>query len=94
MPCIDCCAELWEELRESVEQERPRKLLVDFSLVEYGPIDVIIALLIARKRVQSEGGFMKVYGLNDGVRETFRRLNLDRATSDTYATQAAATVAF
>ena len=91
---IDGYTELSEELAEFIEQERPRKLLVDFSRVQYCSTAVMNTLLVAQRRLQSEGGCMKVYGMNDSVREAFRRLNLDRTAFDIYATQAAAMAAF
>lgn len=85
--------QFWEELVEFVDNQRPRKLLVNFSRVGYCPTDLITALLIAQERLRSEGGLVKLYGLNDGVRKTFGRLNLDRTAFDIYATEAAALAA-
>jgi len=87
---VDSYAELWEELIDFVEQERPRKLLVDFSRVEYCSTAVMNALLIAQKHLQSDGGLMKLYGMNDSVREAFQRLNLDGTAFDIHAGESAA----
>ena len=90
---VDSYAELSEELIDFVEQERPRTLLVDFSRVEYCSTAVMNALLIAQKRLQSEGGLMKLYGMNDSVREAFRQLDLDSTAFDICDIEAAAMAA-
>jgi anti-anti-sigma regulatory factor len=70
-------AELQNELAEFVEEQGPGRLLVDLSVVEYCSTAVMNALLIAKERLESKGGLMIIFGVNDTVRGAFQRLNLD-----------------
>ncbi len=79
---------------ELVQQRRPSKLLVDFSDVRHCSSAVIGAMLNAQSRLVSEGCQMKLCGMNDGVREIFRRLKLDGAVLDIHTTKDDAVNAF
>ena len=86
--------ELRNELVSFVEQRRPEKLIVDFSAVGYCSTAVIAAVLMAKKRLDSEGGQMKLCGMSDAVRETFQMLKLEGSIFDIHATNADAADAF
>mgnify|MGYP000116727467 CR=1 FL=1 len=55
---------------------------------------VIAAVLMAKKRLDSEGGQMKLCEMSDAVRETFQMLKLDGTIFDIRATKADAVDAF
>jgi anti-sigma B factor antagonist len=86
--------DLLEELRTLLEQKPPRKLLVSFSAVQYCSSAMISALLMAKKRVESEGGKMKLCGMNDTVYTTFRTLNLEGSVFEIYPSEGSAVEAF
>ncbi len=86
--------ELRNELVSFVEQQRPSRLIVDFSAVGYCSTAVIAAVLMAKKRLDSVGGRMKLCGMSDAVRETFQMLKLEGAIFDIHTTKADAVDAF
>jgi len=86
--------ELRDELIGFVERQRPARLIVDFSAIEYCSTAVIAAVLMAKRRMESKGGQMKLCGMSDGVRETFQMLKLDGTIFDILATNADAVNAF
>jgi len=86
--------ELRNELVSFVEQRRPDRLIVDFSSVGYCSTAVIAAVLMAKKRLDSDGGQMKLCGMSDAVRETFQMLKLDGTIFDIHTTKAEAVNAF
>jgi len=88
----------YEELRDDlvgfVEEQRPRRLLVDFSAVSYCSTAVIAAVLMAKKRLASEGGQLKLCGMNESVRQAFQMLKLDGTIFDIRTSRASAVNAF
>ena len=52
---------LQEEVVGFVEQQRPSRLIVDFSAVDYRSTAVIAAVLMAKKRIEPGGGQMKLW---------------------------------
>jgi anti-anti-sigma factor len=86
--------ELRNELVSFVERQRPDRLIVDFSAVGYCSTAVIASVLMAKKRLDSEGGQMKLCGMSDAVRETFQMLRLDGTIFDIRTTKADAANAF
>jgi len=87
-----------EELRYKLvsfaEQQRPSKLIVDFSAVGYCSTAVIAAMLTVKKSLEPEGGQIKLCGMSETVRETFQTLKLDGTIFDILATNADAVNAF
>ena len=90
----DRYAELRRELVEFVEQQRPQKLLVLFSRVEYCSTALVSALLMVKDRVESEDGLIKLSGLSDTAREVFENLKLAGTVFDIYTDETAAIAAF
>lgn len=86
--------ELRNELVDFVEQRRPSRLIVDFSLVGYCSTAVIAAVLMAKKRLDAKGGQMKLCGMSDAVHETFQMLKLDGTIFEIYADKTDAVNAF
>jgi len=86
--------ELRDELVSLVERQQPSRLIVDFSAIEYCSTAVVAAVLMAKKRMESEGGQMKLSGMSDAVRETFQNLKLDGTIFDIHTTRTAAVNAF
>jgi anti-anti-sigma factor len=80
-------ADLQRELAEFVEEQRPGKLLVDLSAVEYCSTAVINALMISKESLESKGGRMVVFGTSNTVREAFQRLNLEGTVFSIFATE-------
>ena len=60
-----------------IQQEQPKKLLINFDGVTHCSTAVINGLLRAKKRVVSEGGQIKLCGMVKPVREAYKMLNLD-----------------
>lgn len=69
-------AQLQHDLRRFVARERPRRLLVDLSDVQYCSTALTNALLTAQNCIESWGGSMQLFGLTQGVLETLQHLNL------------------
>ncbi len=69
--------ELHDELLEYVEQQRPRKLLIDFTCVTQCSSAVINSVLLTRKRLMSYQGVMQLCSMHPQVRQAFRILKLD-----------------
>jgi anti-sigma B factor antagonist len=86
--------ELDEELNAFVAQERPPRLLVNFSAVQYCSTAVMNALLKAKKRLESTGGRMKLYGMNEAVNGAFQMLNLEGSVFEIHPSEASASQAF
>lgn len=87
---VDDYAKLQGELVEFVERERPRKLVVDFSRVEYCSTAVMAALLLVKDRMESESGRVKTCGMNRTVCESFERLKLDETAVEIHESESAA----
>lgn len=73
---VDDYAQLRQNLADLVAQQRPTKLLVDLSKIEYCSTALTSALLMAQKRMQSWAGVMKLFGLSEVVLETLKRLRV------------------
>ena len=68
----------WQnEILRLVDTERPAKMVVDFSKVVHCSTAVINGLLLARKRIVKAGGQLKLCGMVDSIRDSYRLLNLD-----------------
>jgi len=72
----DKYAKLQHDLLAFVTADRPLKLLVDLSNVEYCSTALTNTLLIAQKRTSAWNGQMKLFGLSEVVLETLQRLKL------------------
>lgn len=83
-----------EELMSLVEEDKPTKLLVDFSAVQYCTTGIINSLLTTKKRIVAGGGAVKLCGLTKHVHDAFVALNLENTVFDVYATPAEALAAF
>jgi anti-anti-sigma regulatory factor len=69
--------EMSDELMEVVVGRKPRKLLVSFSEVGRCSTDVINALLLAKKRLLSQGGELRLCEMSERIRCAYRILSLD-----------------
>jgi anti-anti-sigma regulatory factor len=69
--------EMSDELMEVVVGRKPRRLLVSFSEVGRCSTDVINALLLAKKRLLSQGGELRLCEMSESIRCAYRILNLD-----------------
>ena len=89
-------AELLDELLAFVDQERPRRLLVNLSRVGYCSTAVMNALIAVQKHLASlpAAGVMKLCGASEVVNEALRRLKLDQGVFDIHSTDASAIHAF
>ena len=81
-------ADLRDELLAFVEQERPRRLLIDLSRVEYCSTAVMGTLIMVQRQLalQPATGVMKLCGASEVVGEAFQRLRLDRGVFDMHRT--------
>lgn len=85
---------VYQELMDLLDADKPSKLLIDFSAVEYCTTGIINSLLTTKKRVVAEGGAFKLFGLTKHVHEAFSALNLENTVFDVYATSDEALAAF
>ena len=69
--------ELHDELLGYIEEQQPRKLLVDFALVTQCSSAVINSMLLARKRLMKNNSTIRLCSMHKQVREAFRILRLD-----------------
>lgn len=69
--------ELHDELLQYIEHHHPQKLLVDFAMVTHCSSAVINSMLLARKRLMSHDGVVRLCSMHKPVREAFRILRLD-----------------
>lgn len=83
-----------EELMALVDNDKPKKLLIDFSVVEYCTTGIINSLLTTKKKVTAAGGDFKLCGLTKHVHDAFVALNLENTVFDVYPDQATALAAF
>jgi anti-anti-sigma regulatory factor len=93
---VERYAELRDELLAFVEQERPRRLLVNLSRVEYCSTAVMSALIAVQRHLARHPatGTMKLCGAREVVAEALHRLQLDQGVFDMHRTAAAAIQAF
>ena len=87
-------AQLQEDLLDLVEREQPQRAVVDFSRVSHCSTAVINGLLRAKKRLQANGGQLKLSGMIDPIRDSYRMLNLDGTVFQLYNTLEDAIAAF
>lgn len=78
--------ELHDEFLAFLEQQQPRRLLVDFAQVTQCSSAVINSMLLARKRLAAHGGVMRLCTMHKQVREAFRVLRLDGTLFEIYDT--------
>lgn len=69
--------EMADELLGVIDGRKPRKLLVSFSEVSRCSTDVINVLLLAKKRLLTESGELKLCEMSENIRHTYQILNLD-----------------
>ncbi|MEO8493687.1 MAG: STAS domain-containing protein [Planctomycetota bacterium] len=69
--------ELQDELLLVVNTARLKRAIVDFSRVVHCSTAVINGLLRAKKRIQANGGKLKLCGMTVGIRDAYKMLNLD-----------------
>jgi anti-anti-sigma regulatory factor len=82
--------QLQRDLVAFVEQEQPRKLLVDLAQVAYCSTALINSLLMAERRIRGAAGVMRLFGLNNYMLETLERLKLVGSIFSVYPDEAAA----
>lgn len=83
-----------DELTTLVKEDKPSKLLIDFSVVEYCTTGIIGSLLTTKRLVVAGGGEFKLCSLTKHVHDAFKALNLENTVFSVYATQDQALEAF
>jgi anti-anti-sigma regulatory factor len=86
--------ELTDELLCVIDGRKPRKLLVSFAEVGRCSTDVINALLLAKKRLLTESGELKLCDMSESIRHMCRILHLDGTVFRIYDSAADALDAF
>ena len=86
--------ELQDELLRYLDEQRPRKLLINFGSVTHCSTAVINGLLRAKKRLTTEGGQLKLCGMTNSIREAYKMLNLDGTVFEIHDQTADAVKAF
>ena len=70
--------ELRTSLRAIIDQEKPKRLVVDLSRVPYIDSSGIAVLIGAMQSLEHEGGTFLLAGAQDGVRMIFESARLDQ----------------
>ena len=68
---------LSQDLLVLIAERKPHQIVIAFDDVSRCSTGVINTLLVVKKRLLCEGGEMKLCGVSDNIRHTFRILNLD-----------------
>jgi anti-sigma B factor antagonist len=67
-------------VRDVLEQEcarRPSRIVVDLAHVEFVDSSALHAFVVANKRLEENGGSLRITGVSDVVRRTFEIVGLD-----------------
>ena len=70
--------ELRASLREIIDGEKPKRLIVDLSRVPYIDSSGIAVLIGALQSLELEGGVFMIAGAREGVRMIFESAKLDQ----------------
>src|SRR3954449_2422042 len=70
--------ELRASLRAIIDDEKPKRLVVDLSQVPYIDSSGIAVLIGAMQSLEHEGGLFLLAGAQDGVRTIFESAKLDQ----------------
>ena len=70
--------ELRTSLREIIDGEKPKRLIVDLSQVPYIDSSGIAVLIGALQSLELEGGVFMIAGAREGVRMIFESAKLDQ----------------
>ena len=70
--------ELRASLREIIDGEKPKRLIVDLSQVPYIDSSGIAVLIGALQSLELEGGVFMIAGAREGVRMIFESAKLDQ----------------
>lgn len=70
--------ELRASLRAIIDEEKPKRLVVDLSRVPYIDSSGIAVLIGAMQSLEHEGGVFLLAGAQDGVRMIFESAKLDQ----------------
>ena len=73
----DLAAEIGEEFNAAAAREEFKKILLDFSGVDFAGSDVIGKLVILNKRMRQKGGNLKLCGICPYIREVLAITRLD-----------------
>ena len=76
-----------EELMTLVKEEKPARLLIDFSAVQYCTTGIIGSLLTTKKLIAAGGGEFKLCTLSKHVHDAFKALNLENTVFNVYKTK-------
>lgn len=86
--------EFQAELLALLDEHQPLKMVVDFENVTQCSTSVINALLLAKKRLVTRGGDLRLCSLEPVLREAYQLLNLDGTVFQIYASEAEAIASF
>ena len=70
--------ELRASLRAVIDDEKPKRLIVDLSQVPYIDSSGIAVLIGAMQSLEHEGGVFRIAGAQEGVRMIFESAKLDQ----------------
>lgn len=76
--------DLFDELADYVEQEKPRKLLINFDQVTHFSSEAIGGLIRVARRIRALGGEIKLCDMSPDIRGIFQLTNLDGTVFSVY----------
>jgi anti-anti-sigma factor len=85
---------LRDEMLRFIDEHQPKKLLVNFGGVTACSSQMIGCLITVWKHLAAEGGAMKLCGMHDYIRESFRITKLEGRVFEIYTSAPEALRAF
>lgn len=74
----DCIMSAWEQIKEFLRKNQPKRVVVDFSEVKFFSSQVLGILLDVRSRVAAYGGEVVISSIEPQLHRVFKITNLDK----------------
>ncbi len=74
----DCITSAWEQIKEFLRKNQPKRVVVDFSEVKFFSSQVLGILLDVRSRVAAYGGEVVISSIEPQLHRVFKITNLDK----------------
>ena len=74
------------ELLDLANDRKPKKVVINFGGITFCSSELISALMLFWKRIASDGGQIRLAGMNDNIREVFIITRLDGTVFEIFPT--------